>query len=213
MTMPSAPYAARLDVDYPDRLDRLSTLFRLIWIIPIGVIFCLLTATGNETVVAETGEQARSTGGAISGGLFATTALMLVFRARYPRWWFDFGRELMRFGARIGAYLLLLTDRYPSTVEEQAVHLEIEYPDVERDINRWLPLVKWLLAVPHYFVLAGLWLAALGAVAIAWLVILVTGRYPRALFDFVVGVGRWSLRVHAYAFLLVTDRYPPFRLS
>ena len=213
MATPPEPYAARLNVDYPDHLDRLTTLFRLIWIIPIGVIFSLLTATGNETVVTGTGEQARTTGGGITGGLWLATVLMIVFRARYPGWWFDFARELTRFGARVGAYLVLLTDRYPSTVDEQSVHLEIDYPDAERDLTRLLPLVKWLLAIPHYIVLVVLWLAAFVAVVIAWFAILFTGRYPRALFDFVVGVGRWGLRVYAYAFLLVTDRYPPFSLN
>jgi hypothetical protein len=137
---------------------------------------------------------------------------MIVFRQRYPRWWFDFARELARFGARVGSCIALLTDRYPSTVEEQAVHLELDYPDVERDLNRWLPLVKWLLAIPHYIVLAFLWLGVVFVWIIAWFAILITGRYPRALFDYVVGVGRWSLRVHAYALLLLTDRYPPFSL-
>jgi hypothetical protein len=207
------PYAARLTVDYPDRLDRLTTAFRLLWIIPIAIIYSLLTATGNETVVTETGDELVSTGGGITAGLWAATALMIVFRQRYPRWWFDFARELSRFGARIGAYFALLTDRYPSTVDEQAVHLEIDYPDVERDLNRWLPLVKWLLALPHYIVLAILWLAALVAVLVAWFAILFTGRYPRPLFDFVVAVGRWTWRVVAYAFLLVTDHYPPFSLD
>ena len=213
--MSTAPesYAARLDIDYPDRLDRLTTFFRLIWAIPILVIVGLLTASGNETVVTQTGEQVRSTGGGISGGLSLATALMIVFRVRYPRWWFDFARELTRFEARVGAYLALLTDRYPSTVEEQSVHLEIDYPDVERHLNRWLPLVKWLLAIPHYLVLVVLVLVAILTIVVAWFAILFTGRYPRALFDFVVGVGRWALRVQAYAFLLVTDRYPPFRLS
>jgi uncharacterized protein DUF4389 len=213
MATPTEPYAARLDIDYPDQLDRLTTLLRLIWIIPIAIILSLLTATGNETVVTQTGQQVRSSSGGISSGLFVATALMIVFRMRYPRWWFDFARELSRFGARVGAYLALLTDQYPSSVEEQSVHLEIDYPDVERGLNRWLPLVKWLLAIPHYIVLAVLWFAAVIVVVIAWFAILVTGRYPRALFDFVVGVGRWSLRVIAYAFLLVTDRYPPFSLS
>jgi len=213
MDTPANPSATRLNVDYPEQLDRLTTLFRLIWIIPIAVIYSLITATGNETVVTETGHQVVSTGGGIAGGLWLATVLMIAFRVRYPRWWFDFARELTRFGARIGAYLALLTDRYPSTVDEQSVHLEIDYPDVERDLNRWLPLVKWLLAIPHYLVLVVLLLAALVAVVIAWFAILFTGRYPRALFDFVVGVGRWGLRVAAYAFLLVTDRYPPFSLS
>jgi hypothetical protein len=213
MAMTTAPYAARLNVDYPEHLDRLTTFFRLIWIIPIGIIFSLLTATGNETVVTATGRQVVRTGGGITSGLWLAVLLMIVFRLRYPRWWFDFARELTRFAGRVGAYGGLLTDRYPSTVDEQAVHLEIDYPDAARDLNRWLPLVKWLLAIPHYLVLVVLWPAALVAVVGAWFVILVTGRYPPALFDFVVGVGRWSLRVNAYAFLLVTDRYPPFSLT
>ena len=207
------PFAARLAVDYPQQLDRLTTMLRLIWVIPIAVILSLLTATGNETVITETGNQVIRTGGGLTAGLWAATALMIAARARYPRWWFDFARELNRFGARVGAYLLLLTDRYPSTVEEQSVHLEIDYPEVERDLNRWLPLVKWLLVIPHLLVLALLWIGALAAVVIAWFAIVITGRYPKRLFDFVVGVGRWTLRVNAYAFLLVTDRYPPFRLT
>lgn len=213
MVTQSEPYPARLDIDYPDSLDRVSTFFRLLWVIPILVILSLLTATGNETVVTEAGEEIRRTGGGISGGLFLATMLMLVFRARYPRWWFDFARELARFGGRVGAYLALMTDKYPSTVEEQSVHLELDYPDAERDLDRLLPLVKWFLAIPHYIVLVFLLLAAVVAVMIAWFAILFTGRYPRSLFDFVVGVGRWSLRVQAYAFLLITDRYPPFSLA
>lgn len=137
---------------------------------------------------------------------------MIIVRQRYPRWWFDFARELTRFGYRVGAYLVLLTDQYPSTVDEQAVHLELDYPVVQQDLQRWLPLVKWLLAIPHYLVLAVLTIGVVFAVIGAWFAILATGRYPRGLFDFVVGVGRWGLRVNAYAFLLVTDRYPPFSL-
>jgi hypothetical protein len=212
MATPPEPYAARLDIDYPERLDRLTTFFRLIWIIPIVIILSLLTATGNETVVTQAGERVVRSSGGISAGLWLATLLMIVFRFRYPRWWFDFARELTRFGYRVGTYLALLTDRYPSTVEEQSVHLEVDYPDVERDLNRWIPLVKWLLAIPHYIVIVALWLAAIVAVVVAWFAILFTGRYPRPLFDFVVGVGRWTLRVAAYAFLLVTDQYPPFSL-
>lgn len=191
MVTPSEPYPARLDIDYPEQLDRFTTFFRLIWIVPIVIILVLLAVDG----------------------LWVATALMIAFRVLYPRWWFDFARELARFETRVGAYAFLLTDGYPSTVDEQSVHLEIDYPDVKRDLNRWLPLVKWLLAIPHYIVLVVLWLAAIVVGIVAWFAILFTKRYPRGLFDFVVGVGRWSLRVEAYAFLLVTDRYPPFSLK
>ena len=190
-------YPARLEVDYPEQLNRLTTLLRVIWIIPILVILAILS--GGEEGIAI--------------GLAVATAVMIVVRQRYPRWWFDFSRELARFEGRVIAYLALLTDQYPSTVEEQSVHIEIDYPDVEQDLNRWLPLVKWLLAIPHLIVLIVLGLLAVIAVIVAWFAILITGRYPRGLFDFVVGVLRWALRVNAYAFLLVTDRYPPFRLS
>lgn len=211
-------YPARLDIDYPAKLDRLTTFFRLIWAIPIIIIVSLLSATASSTatVVTKTGEtvsEVTRTSGGITAGLFAATMLMIVFRQRYPRWWFDFAREFARFAMRIGAYLGLLTDRYPSTVDEQSVHLELDYPNVEADLNRWLPLVKWLLAIPHYIVLIVLAVGAILAVFVAWFAILFTGRYPRALFDYVVGVGRWGLRVEAYAMLLVTDRYPPFSLK
>jgi hypothetical protein len=214
----SAPYPARLDIDYPPRLDRLTTLFRLLWAIPIVTILALLSATAasTSTVVNQAGEtvsQVTNTGGGILAGLAVATMLMIVFRQRYPRWWFDFALELQRFTTRVGAYLALLTDRYPSSVEEQSVHLDFDYPDVSTDLNRWLPLVKWLLAIPHVLVLIVLGAGAIIAVIVAWFAILFTGRYPRPLFDYVVGVGRWALRVNAYAFLLITDRYPPFSLQ
>ena len=210
-------YAARLEIDYSDRLDRVSSVFRLIWIIPIAIVLGVLmsNATSTWTVVNETGDtvsQVSQTGGGIIGGLFGATLLMILFRQRYPRWWFDFARELYRFSTRVGAYGALLTDRYPSTEEEQVVHLELDYPDAQQDLNRWLPLVKWLLAIPHYFVLFFLWIAAFFSVVVAWFAILFTARYPKGLFDFVVGVFRWSLRVQAYATLLLTDKYPPFSL-
>lgn len=212
-------YSARLEIDYPDKLDRLTTFFRIIWIIPIAIILGLISGAGetiNNTVfLNEAGEVVRTTRetvGGLASGLSVATALMIIFRQRYPRWWFDFSRELTRFGYRVGAYLFLLTDQYPSTVEEQFVHLEIDYPDVQNDLNRWMPLVKWLLAIPHYIALLFLGIAAFFAAIFAWFAILATGQYPRALFDFIVGVGRWGLRVDAYAILLVTDRYPPFRL-
>lgn len=211
MSADSRPYPARLEIDYPQQLDRATTFVRLIWTIPIGIILGLLAGGGQNVVIAG-GERVTVSGRSIVVGLAVATALMILFRQRYPRWWFDFSRELARFGARVMAYLLLLTDRYPSTVEEQSVHLDLDYPDAERDLNRWLPLVKWLLALPHVLVLALLMIPTVLAVIVAWFAILITGRYPPALFEFVVGVGRWALRVQAYAQLLVTDRYPPFSL-
>jgi len=218
MTTQSSSYPARLKIDYPERLDRVSTFFRLIWAIPIFIILGLLTATATDTVtvITNSGEvvsRITTTGLGIVGGLFVATLLMIVFRQRYPRWWFDFALALSRFSNRVGAYLALLTDRYPSTEAEQSVHLDIDYPNVPQDLNRWMPLVKWLLAIPHYIVLAVLALGAIVAVFIAWFAILITGRYPRPLFDYVVGVGRWALRVQAYTSLLITDRYPPFSLG
>jgi len=217
----TAAYAARLEVDYPEKLDRLTSFFRLIWIIPIGIILGLISAAGqtvnNTVTVNEAGEvlsRTSQTTGGVAAGLAVATGLMILFRQRYPRWWFDFARELTRFGARVTAYLALLTDKYPSTVEEQTVHLDIDYPEnVPTDLNRWYPLFKWLFAIPHYIVLFFLFIGAFFAVILAWFAVLFTGKYPKGLFDFVVGVGRWDLRVAAYAFLLVTDRYPPFSLK
>jgi hypothetical protein len=208
----AATYAARLEVDYPEKLDRFTSFFRVLWIIPIGIVSGVLSSTASWTEVAHSGATVTRTGGGITGGLFFATLLMLLFRQKYPRWWFDFAREFARFGARVAAYLALLTDSYPSTTDEQSVHLEIDYPDAEHDLSRWMPLVKWLLAIPHYIVLIVLFIGAAFAVIIAWFAILFTEQYPRGLFAYVVGVGRWALRVEAYAFLLVTDRYPPFAL-
>lgn len=214
-----ADYAARLEIDYPEQQDKLTIFFRLLWIIPIAIILGLIAGAG-ETVTyrmylndaGDVVRRTRETASGLAGGLAAATALMIVFRQRYPRWWFDFARELTRFSYRVGSYLLLLTDQYPSTVEEQSIHLEVDYPNVESDLNRWLPLFKWLLAIPHYIILLCLGIVVFFVTIFAWFALLLTGQYPRELFDFVVGVGRWGLRVSAYAFLLVTDRYPPFRL-
>lgn len=211
-------YAARLQIDYPEKLDKMTTFFRIIWIIPIAIILGLISQTGTTVTntlnrAGEIVRTTRQTVGGLASGLLVATALMIIFRQRYPRWWFDFSRELTRFAARVSAYLFLLTDQYPSTVDEQSVHLEIDYPDVKSDLSRWMPLLKWLLAIPHYIILFCLSIVAGFAAICAWFAIVVTGRYPRSLFDFIVGVGRWSLRVDAYAFLLVTDRYPPFSLN
>ena len=202
-------YPVQFDVEYPDReLNRLTTGFRIFMAIPIAIV--LATLGGESTAYAGDHWQA----GATFGGLLTFTPLLLIlFRQKYPRWWFDWNLELLRFQNRVGAYLALLNDQYPSTDEHQSVRLELPYPDAKQDLNRWLPLVKWLLAIPHYIVLAFLWLAAIFVIVFAWFAILFTGRYPRGLFEFVVGVGRWTNRVTAYAFVLVTDKYPPFSLS
>lgn len=208
----TSSYAARFDIDYPERLDRLTTLLRLIWAIPILIILGLLSDTSTTRVVNEAGHVVETSSGGIAAGLVLATILMIVFRQKYPRWWFDFALEFGRFSARVGAYMLLLTDRYPSTTEAQSVHLDVDYPDAANGLNRWLPLVKWLLAIPHYFVLMVLFVVVIVVTVIAWVIILVTGSYPRAMFDFVVGTLRWATRVWAYAFLLVTDVYPPFSM-
>lgn len=218
MTTETQGYAARLRIDYPEKLDRVTTFFRILWALPVVILLSILTAGATSSVktVTESGRvisEVSNTSGGIAGALFAATLLMILIRRRYPRWWFDFALELNRFSTRVGAYLLLLTDGYPSTVEEQSVHLDLDYPDVERDLNRWLPLIKWLLALPHLIILVFLYVAVVLVTVIAWFAILFTGRYPRGMFDFVVGVARWSLRVYAYAFLLLTDEYPPFALA
>jgi Domain of unknown function (DUF4389) len=209
--MVDAGYPVQFSVDYPDRpLDRLTTLFRIFVVIPIAIVLGAVSAGSWEW-------SSRSNGGAVvvaAGGLlFFGPLLMIVFRQKYPRWWFDWNRELLRFSNRVTAYFSLMDDRYPSTDEEQYVHLDFPYPDVPQTLNRWLPLVKWLLAIPHYVVLFFLGIAAIVAVIVAWFTILITGRYPRALFDFVEGVLRWNNRVIGYAYILITDQYPPFRLS
>ena len=174
--LPAPEYAARLEVDYPEQHDRVTTLFRLFMVIPIAIVIGVLTTGATQTVYNQSGQAVRNSSGGIASGLFLATVLMIVFRKRYPRWWFDFALELARFGARVGAYFALLTDQYPSTVEEQNVHLQIDYPDVEHDLNQWLPLVKWLLAIPHCIVLAVLSVFAFFAVVIARFAILFTGR-------------------------------------
>jgi len=202
-------YPLTLDIDYPDRpLNRMTNAFRLAMLVPIAIVLAAVTALGAS---ASNGDSAGLV--AVGGLLFLPPLLMIVFRGKYPRWWFDWNVELMRFTNRVYAYGALLSDRYPSTDEQQYVKLELEYPDAREDLSRWLPLVKWFLAIPHYVVLAVLSIGALFAVVAAWFSILFTGRYPRALFDYVVGVMRWSNRVSAYAFVLATDKYPPFRLA
>ena len=200
-------YPVRFSVEYPDRaLNRLTTVFRVFVAIPILIVAATLASYGA-------GQQGWRIAGGTAGLLFLGPLLMILFREKYPRWWFDWNLEMLRFSNRIGVYLALMDDRYPSTDEQQAVELDFPYPDAKQGLNRWLPLVKWLLAIPHFIVLVFLWIAAVVSVVIAWFAILFTGRYPRDLFDFVLGVFRWTNRVVGYALILVTDEYPPFRLN
>ena len=184
-------YPVQFSVDYPQQpLNRLTTLFRLLLIIPVALLGLLVSTYTTVPLV-----------------------FMLLFRRRYPRWWFDWNLELWRFNARIQVYALALRDEYPSTEDHQAVHLDVDYPDAATDLNRFLPLIKWLLAIPHYIVLTVLGFLALIAAVLGWIMVVITARYPRALFDFMVGVGRYATRVQAYTTILATDRYPPFRLD
>ena len=207
-------YPARLEVDYPDRLDRLSTLLRIPFSIPIWILAALLPVAPAVfiSLAAEGLIDGDSANGVFGAAFFLPLVLMLLFRRKYPRWWFDFLLELTRFQARVAAYLDLLTDKYPSTEEEQAVHLELDYPQAE-ELNRFLPIIKWLLLIPHYIVGVVLLVLSIFAIVGAWFAILFTARYPRPLFDFIVGVSRYWLRISAYGFLLITDRYPPFKLG
>jgi Domain of unknown function (DUF4389) len=204
-------YPLTFAVEYPDRsLNRLSTAFRILTIIPIVILAAALE--GGSFASGAGGAGARYAAGGI-GILVVPVVLMLLFRKKYPRWWYDWNLQLTRFTNRVAIYFALMDDRYPSTDEQQAVHLEFRYPDAEQDLSRGLPLIKWLLAIPHYVLLIFLTIGAFIAAILAWFAILFTGRYPRPLFDFIEGVIRWHNRVGAYAFLLVTDRYPPFSLQ
>ena len=208
-------YPVQLSVEYPeDGSNRLTALVRIILAIPILIVIGLITGSFVNAGDTDPAWNSGNTSVLLASlGLFLATMLMIVFREKYPRWWFDWNLEISRFSARVGAYLFLLRDEYPSTDEQQSVTLEIAYPDVQGQLNRFLPLVKWFLAIPHYIVLAILGIVAIVVVFLAWIAILVTGRYPVWMFNYIVGLFRWGIRVVAYAFLLTTDRYPPFRLG
>lgn len=216
--MDHTPYPVTFSVDYPDRpLDRVTTLFRIFVAIPIMIVLGAVSGGTWQWSTQSRLDDAGSSGTLLAAGagglLFFGPLLMILFRQKYPRWWFDWNLELVRFSNRVGVYLALMDDRYPSTDDHQAVHLDYVYPDVPRDLNRWLPLVKWLLAIPHFIALIVLYIGAFLAVIVAWFAILFTGQYPRGLFDFVEGVMRWNNRVAGYALTLITDQYPPFRLA
>ena len=207
-------YPVQFSVEYPeDGRNRLTALVRIILAIPILIILGLVARSLGLADMDQAWNWGRTETLFISAGLFLATMLMIVFRGKYPRWWFDWNLEVSRFSTRVAAYLFLLRDEYPSTDEQQAITLEIAYPDVQGQLNRILPLIKWLLAIPHYIVLGILGIVAVVVVFLAWIAILVTGRYPVWMFNYIVGMLRWGIRVGAYAFLLTTDRYPPFRLS
>lgn len=199
-------------VEYPDRpLNRLTSALRIFTIVPIAIVLASIGGYTAEWGAGASGTRTIAIGG--TGLLFLPPLLMIVFRQRYPRWWYDWNLALLRFANRVGVYAALMDDRYPSTEDEQAVKLELPYPDAREGLNRWLPLVKWLLALPHYIVLSLLYVGAFLAVIGAWFAIVFTGRYPAGIFRYVEGVIRWHNRVIGYALVLVTDRYPPFRLS
>lgn len=206
-------YPATLEIDYPDRkLNRLTSFFRIIVAIPIFIVLGSIGGAAVNSFGMESNDAWRSC--VVAGGiLFIPLVLMILFRKKYPKWWFDWNLAFNRFSMRVSAYILLLRDEYPSTDEEQSVHVNMVYPDANTQLMRGMPLVKWFLAIPHYVVLFFLGIASLVCVIIAWFAILFTGRYPKGLFDFVVGVSRWSFRVQAYALLLITDKYPPFSLQ
>ncbi len=208
-------YPVQFDVDYPEEgRNRLTVLVRIILAIPIIIISTLIGRYAFDQDQLQNVSLDISIGVWVAGmGLWTATLLMILFRKKYPRWWFDWNLEVTRLSARITAYVLLLRDEYPSTDEEQAVHLEIAYPDAREQLNRFMPLIKWLLAIPHYIVLLILWIIVILLTILNWFIVLITGRYPRGMFNFVVGVERWSYRVAAYVWLLSTDRYPPFSTS
>jgi len=203
-------YPVTLDIDYSDKSDRLTAAFRIILIIPIFIILALISGTNSTD---EESAKAVRWGVEAGGAIIIPTLLMILFRQKYPKWWYNWNFELTKFATRVGAYFFLLRDEYPSTDEEQAVHINIPYPNVEKDLVNWMPLVKWFLAIPHIIVLCFLWIGAIIAVIIAWFAILFTGTHPKGIHDFIVGVMRWTIRVEAYALLLTTDEYPPFSLN
>lgn len=248
MSRDTADYPVKLSIDYPDHpVNRLTSFFRAITVIPIGIIAMIMMQTLPIMEIGtryNTDEQelhyfftSISASGIELGDLVILTAiaallvplglflfgfianlfnpmvLMLVFRRKYPKWWFDYYTALIRFITRVGSYFMLLSDVYPSTDEDQNVHIEIPYPDAGTELSQGLPLIKWFLAIPHYIVLAFLGVAVCVCMVCIWFAILFTGRVPRSLFDFTVGFYRWSLRVSAYAYFQFTDKYPPFSLE
>lgn len=199
----------KVNIDYPtEPLNRTTSFFRIFTLIPIAIV--LSTVSGGASMMG--GGETKTVVAAAGGTLVAGPLLMILFRQKYPKWWFDWNLELTRFSTRVGTYVLLMTDKYPSTDEVQNVHIEIQYPDAKQ-LNRWLVLVKWFLAIPHYIALFFLTIGVFFTTLFSWFAILFTGKYPEGFFRYNEGVIRWSTRVTAYAFILATDEYPPFSLK
>jgi len=186
-------YPVTLKIDYSESSNRLTALFRLILVIPIVIILALISTYAEA--------------------LFFAIAMMLLFKEKYPKWWFEWNIGITKFTYRIAAYVLLMRDEYPATDHEQSVNITIPYPDVKNDLKRWMPLVKWILVIPHIIALIFLFIGVALCTIFALLAILITGKYPKGIFDFIEGFLRWTLRVSAFALLLTTDEYPPFRLK
>jgi len=185
-------YPVNLSIDYSETSDKSTAFIRLILVIPVLIVLGMLSSIG---------------------ALLFPVLLLILFKQKYPKWWFDWNVALTNFSLRVIAYGLLMRDEYPSSDEDQAVHVDIPYPDVEKDLDKWKPLYKWFLAIPHIIILCFLEIGVVLCSVFVWFAILFTGRYPKGVFDFVEGVLRWFLRVAAYAILLTTDEYPPFRLG
>ncbi len=193
---------AKVSIPHSPVSNRLTAFFRIFCALPVFVILVLLSGFHSKDVqwVAP-------------GILFLPTILAILFRKKYPRWWFDWNCALTKFSLRVMAFALLLRDEIPALEDDQSVMVELAYPDALKDLSRGMPLVKWFLAIPHIVILIFLFAAVVIMTVAAWFAILFTGRYPAKIHGFVVGVVRWGLRVNAYAFLLITDRYPPFTLA
>ena len=186
-------YPVKLEIDYPESSNRLTALFRLILVIPIVIILALISTYAEALSLA--------------------IAMMILFKEKYPRWWFEWHIGITKFAYRVAVYIFLMRDEYPSTDSDQSVHITIPYPDVKNELKRWMPLVKWFLVLPHIIALIFIFIGVLICTVFSLIAILITGRYPKGIFYFVEGFFRWTLRVSAFALLLTTDEYPPFRLK
>jgi hypothetical protein len=204
---PPIPYPVRLDVDYSETQSRWKALFRIFLAIPVLLFLALLSGGGGGA-----GEATRRGGEIAAGGtsgVIVAIWVTIIVRQRIPRWLFDFQAWVNRWGLRAIGYTALLTDEYPAFEADYPIRYEIDYPD---RLSRWKVLVwKAITSVPHLIVLALLSLTLIVVVFIAWVAILITGKYPRGLHTYVVGVLRWSARVQGYLYSL-TDEFPPFSM-